>query len=171
MCPVLAGRVRRNYTPLDDACPVIIHISSSVGSKRGIGEGHRYTSPHMSATTLATPKSPAFYARISKKEKQAGKEHLWVERQEGDGRALGETIGWPEPTLYVDDGHSAWSGARRPGYEQMVADIKAGKIDGILIGAAFDRLSRSAQRDAAGVQVPEGPQASVCGRRGRAIWT
>jgi len=92
--------------------------------------------------TSTTPRKPGLYCRLSKKEKTRGHEHLTIDRQESNGRQLGDRLGWGEPVVYVDDGHSAWSGARRPDFDRLIADVESGAIDGILVGAGHDRLVR-----------------------------
>jgi site-specific DNA recombinase len=83
------------------------------------------------------------YARISYVRREDGtKERLGVERQVPPCRALCERNGWTvvEP-VYEDNDLSAFSGKRRPGYEQLLADTKAGRINVIVTWHA-DRLTR-----------------------------
>lgn len=58
-----------------------------------------------------------------------------------DCRALAERVGWPVIGEYVDNDVSAYSGKRRPRYRAMLADIKAGRVDAVLI-YHLDRLTR-----------------------------
>jgi len=88
----------------------------------------------------------AIYCRISRarrtdKDGRTVVETLGVERQEPPPRALVERMGGEVVKVYVDNDLSAYSGKRRPGYETMLADAKAGVIVGI---AAWhpDRLTR-----------------------------
>ncbi|WP_432169136.1 recombinase family protein [Streptomyces sp. 1222.5] len=50
-----------------------------------------------------------------------------VERQEGDGRARGRTLGWGEPCcVYVDNSRSAWQRNRkRPDWDRMLCTMDA----------------------------------------------
>jgi len=83
------------------------------------------------------------YARISYVRREDGtKERLGVERQVPPCRELARRKRWEvvEP-VYEDNDLSAYSGKRRPGYEQLLADAKAGRINVILAWHA-DRLTR-----------------------------
>jgi len=65
-----------------------------------------------------------------------------VERQEADCRTVASRLGWPVAQVYPDNSRSAWQRNRkRPAWEQMLADIQAGKIDGIIVYHG-DRLIR-----------------------------
>lgn len=66
------------------------------------------------------------YARIS--QDKAG-ESLGVERQMKDLRALAEREGWQVIAELTDNDVSAYSGARRPGYEQVLDLVRAGQVD------------------------------------------
>src|SRR6266511_4540947 len=73
------------------------------------------------------------YCRISRVRRQDGKvETLGVERQGPPSRALVERMGGTVAKVYVDNDISAYSGKRRPDYEAMLADVKAGAIAGIV---------------------------------------
>jgi len=82
----------------------------------------------------------AIYVRISKDDTDS---MLGVERQEAQCRVLIESRypGDHEIVVYCDNNRSAWSGARRPAYEQLMADMKAGKLD-LVVCYATDRLYR-----------------------------
>ena len=54
---------------------------------------------------------------------------------------MAERLGWPVHDVYEDNDTSAWSGRRRPEYERLCADIKAGIIDGLVVWHN-DRLHR-----------------------------
>lgn len=86
----------------------------------------------------SVPLRPAFYARIS--QDRAGLS-IGVRDQIEQGRAHLAKLGWPEPVIYEDNDISARSGRRRPGFEQMLADIQAGVVDG-LAARHLDRLLR-----------------------------
>ncbi len=81
----------------------------------------------------------AVYARISQDRIGAG---LGVDRQEQDCRALAEQRGWSVAQVYVDNDTSAYSRRSRPGYERMLTDIAAARID-VVIAWHADRLHRS----------------------------
>lgn len=84
------------------------------------------------------PQAPAIYARISlDRTGQA----LGVQRQIEACREQCEALGWPEPKVYSDNDISARSGKRRPGFEQLLADVQAGYVDG-LVAWHLDRVLR-----------------------------
>lgn len=85
--------------------------------------------------------SAAIYVRISRDSVGDG---AGVKRQEADCRALCERNGWPIHKVYSDASVSAFSGVRRPAYEQMCAAIMAGQIDRVVVWAV-DRLYRRPQ--------------------------
>lgn len=78
------------------------------------------------------------YARISRDQQGQG---LGVERQEDLCRKLAATLGVEVGRVYTDNDISAYSGRRRPAYEQMLADIEAGRVDVVLTNHS-DRLMR-----------------------------
>jgi|GEM_PF-3278584 len=82
----------------------------------------------------------AIYVRISKDDV---KNMAGVQRQEALCREL---IAQRYPgdhaiTVYCDNNISAWSGARRPAYERLMADMVAGSVD-LVVCYATDRLYR-----------------------------
>ena len=83
-------------------------------------------------------RAAAIYARISSDQEGTG---LGVARQVKECRALAERLGWPVLAEYVDNDISAYSGKRRPEYRRMLADVKAGRVDAVLI-YHLDRLTR-----------------------------
>jgi DNA invertase Pin-like site-specific DNA recombinase len=85
------------------------------------------------------PQAAAVYARISS---DPGGTRLGVERQIEDCEALAGSLGWTVAEVYVDNDVSAYSGRRRPEYERLCDDIKAGTVDGLLVWHP-DRLHRS----------------------------
>ena len=81
----------------------------------------------------------AVYCRIS--DDREGRA-LGVARQEQDCRALAGRKGWPVGGLYVDNDISAADAKkRRPEYERLLGDIKAGLVDALIVWDA-DRLHR-----------------------------
>ncbi|ABQ73342.1 MULTISPECIES: recombinase family protein [Mycobacterium] len=84
-----------------------------------------------------TPVRAAVYLRIS--EDRSG-EQLGVARQREDCLKLCGQRKWV-PVEYLDNDVSASTGKRRPAYEQMLADITAGKIAAV-VAWDLDRLHR-----------------------------
>lgn len=82
----------------------------------------------------------AIYVRISKDDTDS---MLGVERQEAQCRDL-IAMRYPGDhaiEVYSDNNRSAWSGARRPAYERLMADLMAGRLD-LVVCYAADRLYR-----------------------------
>jgi site-specific DNA recombinase len=83
-------------------------------------------------------RSAAIYCRISQDREGAG---LGVARQRQDCEALAQQRGWEVYSVYVDNDLSAYSGKPRPAYERMLADIKDGVVDAVIVWHS-DRLHR-----------------------------
>ncbi|GAA1209170.1 recombinase family protein [Microbacterium maritypicum] len=79
------------------------------------------------------------YARIS--QDQLGDE-LGVGRQTADCQAEAARRGWPVDEVYIDNDVSATRSKRRPAYERMLADVRAGHITAIVVWDV-DRLTRT----------------------------
>lgn len=79
----------------------------------------------------------AIYARISSDDGTA----LGVARQVEDCERLAVELGWEVAEVYVDNDVSAYSGKKRPAFERMVADLRDGYRDGVLV-YHLDRLTR-----------------------------
>lgn len=80
------------------------------------------------------------YCRISQDRTGAG---LGVERQRKDCEELAERHGWDAVEVYVDNDVSAYrKGKKRPGYQQMLADLDQG-VATIVVAWHTDRLHRS----------------------------
>ncbi|MFI5100797.1 MAG: recombinase family protein, partial [Actinomycetes bacterium] len=80
----------------------------------------------------------ALYARISS---DPTGQALGVERQLADLRKLAKREGW-EPVEYVDNHVSAYKDhARRPAFERLLADAKAGRVQ-VIAAWHVDRLAR-----------------------------
>src|SRR5664280_2680643 len=77
------------------------------------------------------------YCRISKADPNQPK----VEIQEQDCRRLAELSGYEVTKVYVDDGISASTFTIRPGWNQLLADITANKID-IILATEEERFAR-----------------------------
>lgn len=85
------------------------------------------------------PSATAIYCRISRDRRE---EELGVKRQQEDCVALCERRGWPVAGVYIDNDVSAFGKKRRPQYEQLLADLRAGKVDSVVVWHP-DRLHRS----------------------------
>lgn len=81
----------------------------------------------------------AIYCRISKDREGAG---LGVQRQEEDCRQLAASLGWTVAGVYTDNDISAYSGRRRPQYQQLLQRMEGGTLQGV-IAWHTDRLHRS----------------------------
>jgi len=64
-----------------------------------------------------------------------------VQRQIADCERIAQQRGWVVAERYVDDDISAWSGKRRPEFERLLADLRAGAVRGVLV-YHLDRLTR-----------------------------
>jgi site-specific DNA recombinase len=84
------------------------------------------------------PKAAAIYARISSDPEG---DRLGVTRQVEDCRAMAERRGWPVADTYIDDDTSAYSGRVRPEYRRMLADMRSGSVDAVVVWH-MDRLHR-----------------------------
>lgn len=81
----------------------------------------------------------SIYVRISEDRDGGG---LGVERQEKDCRALAKRNDWEVAKVYEDNDLSASKkGVKRPAYEQLLADIEAGKVRRLIVDKS-DRLYR-----------------------------
>lgn len=84
----------------------------------------------------------AVYVRISDARERDGEVGtIGVERQEQACRERVAQLGGQVAEVYRDNNKSAWSGKRRPAYERMLDDIKAGKVDAVIVWHE-DRLTR-----------------------------
>jgi DNA invertase Pin-like site-specific DNA recombinase len=84
------------------------------------------------------PQSAAIYARISSDRDGL---QLGVQRQVQDCRALAERQGWTVAQEYIDDDVSAFKGKPRPEYRRLLADIRRGARDAVIVWN-LDRLHR-----------------------------
>jgi DNA invertase Pin-like site-specific DNA recombinase len=66
---------------------------------------------------------------------------LGVVRQEDLCRKLAADKGWPVVGVYTDNDLSAYAGAPRPGYGQLIEDLESGVVDAVLV-VDQDRLTR-----------------------------
>lgn len=83
-------------------------------------------------------RTAAIYARIS--DARDG-DTAGVDRQVKDCQALADERGWTVVGTFVDNSTSAYSGKRRPAYEDMLAAVKRGEVD-VIVCWATDRLYR-----------------------------
>lgn len=81
---------------------------------------------------------PVIYARISQDRTGAG---VKVAAQVADGKELCGRLGLPEPAVLSDNDLSAYSGKPRPGYDKLLAGLKSGEYN-VLIVWHVDRLYR-----------------------------
>jgi site-specific DNA recombinase len=78
------------------------------------------------------------YIRISKTKREL----LDAQRQQPPCEAFCAAQGWQVVEVYIDDNRSAWrEGVRRDDFERLLADVRAGRIDGI-VSWQMDRLLR-----------------------------
>jgi DNA invertase Pin-like site-specific DNA recombinase len=84
------------------------------------------------------PTSAAIYARISSDRDGL---QLGVQRQVQDCEAEADRRGWTVAHVYVDDDVSAYKGKPRPAYQQLLADLRRGVRDAVIVYNA-DRLHR-----------------------------
>ncbi|MGW2720872.1 recombinase family protein [Streptomyces sp. NPDC001492] len=89
--------------------------------------------------TPGIPTRAIIYCRISRDREGAG---LGVERQREDCEALAKSIGIEVVEVLTDNDLSAYSGKPRPGYQKLLAELRAGRADTVLAWHT-DRLHRS----------------------------
>jgi DNA invertase Pin-like site-specific DNA recombinase len=80
----------------------------------------------------------AIYARISSDREGL---QLGVLRQIEDCQALADRRGWHVAKVYTDDDVSAYTGKPRPAYQQLLADLRRGERDAVIVWN-LDRLHR-----------------------------
>ncbi|MGV9282102.1 recombinase family protein [Streptomyces sp. NPDC003730] len=93
----------------------------------------------MANDALGIPTRALIYCRISRDREGAG---LGVERQREDCEALAKQLGIEVVAVYSDNDLSAYSGKPRPGYKQLLDDLREGRADTVLAWHT-DRLHRS----------------------------
>ena len=79
------------------------------------------------------------YVRISR---DTVGQSLGVQRQLSDCTDLAQTLDWEVVDTYTDNDRSAYKGTPRPEYDRLLADLEAGRINGVLAWHP-DRLHRS----------------------------
>ncbi|GHH77559.1 hypothetical protein GCM10018793_25920 [Streptomyces sulfonofaciens] len=88
---------------------------------------------------LTGTRRAAIYCRISQDRGGAG---LGVARQEEDCRALCARLGWDVIAVHTDNDVSAYSGATRPEWTELLGAVRRGEIDAIAVWHV-DRMTRS----------------------------
>ncbi|MEU0370659.1 recombinase family protein [Streptomyces sp. NPDC006283] len=88
---------------------------------------------------VSIPTRAIIYCRISRDREGAG---LGVERQREDCEQLATQLGIEIVAVYDDNDLSAYSGKPRPGYRQLLEDLREGRADTVLAWHT-DRLHRS----------------------------
>ncbi|MQS06097.1 recombinase family protein [Streptomyces alkaliphilus] len=81
----------------------------------------------------------AIYCRISQDRGGAG---LGVARQEEDCRALAARRGWEVVAVHTDNDVSAYTGAPRPAWRELLSDVTDGHVNAVVCWHV-DRLTRS----------------------------
>lgn len=94
-------------------------------------------------------RNPVSYARISKD--KTGEE-LGVQRQDQDTDALAARHGMTVRRRFVDNDLSATHGGARPDYAELLAAIRRGEVDVVLV-YALGRLWRNRAERAAGIEL------------------
>ena len=89
---------------------------------------------------MPAAKRVAAYARVSTNKEQ--QEESYETQKAVYQKMIEETPGWEFAGIYADKGKTATSVKRRPGFQQMIADAEAGKIDIILV-KSISRFSRN----------------------------
>lgn len=88
--------------------------------------------------SVQIPKRAAIYARISKSDSNVDK----VENQVAELKALAKAVGYEVAAVFEDDDISAYKGEkRRPGFDQMLGQIKDKKFD-VIMATEPQRLTR-----------------------------
>ncbi|MBS4103002.1 recombinase family protein [Tsukamurella paurometabola] len=102
-------------------------------------------------SSIRQVRSAAVYARISS---DPTGQSLGVQRQLEDCRSLAQSRGWDVGEEYVDNDFSAYSGKSRPAYQRMLADLRSGARDAVIV-YNLDRLHRQPSELEAFVEVCE----------------
>lgn len=89
-------------------------------------------------TDPADPQLACIYCRMSEDREGGG---LGIDRQREDCEALATQLGLAVVRTYTDNDLSAYSGKPRPGYQQMLDDLRNGRY-GTVISWHTDRLHR-----------------------------
>jgi site-specific DNA recombinase len=84
------------------------------------------------------PTRAALYLRISS---DPSHNELGIDRQRTQCLEAAARLGWTITATYIDDDVSAFSRKRRPAFQELLADVRAGLWDGVMAWR-YDRLSR-----------------------------
>ncbi|MER5715681.1 recombinase family protein [Streptomyces sp. NPDC002132] len=87
----------------------------------------------------ADPQLACIYCRMSEDREGGG---LGIDRQREDCEQLAASLGLTVVRIYTDNDLSAYSGKPRPGYQQMLDDLRTG-LYGTVLAWHTDRLHRS----------------------------
>ncbi len=93
----------------------------------------------MAINVLAVPTRAIIYCRMSSDREGAG---LGIERQRDDCEELAKHLGIEVFAIYEDNDLSAYSGKPRPGYKQLLCDLRDKRAD-VVLAWHTDRLHRS----------------------------
>lgn len=104
------------------------------------------------------PRRCGIYLRISRDDAEV--KGLGVARQSEDCQALARARSWVIVDVYTDNDVSAFSGRRRPAYEQLLDDLRSGRIDAVVAWHP-DRLHRSPRELEGFIDVVEQAGAAV----------
>jgi site-specific DNA recombinase len=85
------------------------------------------------------PTRALIYTRISRDDSGEGAAN---ERQEADCRTLAGLRGWSVVGVEADISVSAYSGKRRPGWERVLAKVRAREVD-VVLAWHMDRITRT----------------------------
>lgn len=100
----------------------------------------------------ATDKITALYCRLSVEDMKDNKDNKNGEKAADESNSIqtqkmillqyAKQDHFPNPTFFVDDGYSGVDFDNRPGFQQMLAEIEAGRV-GVLITKDLSRLGRN----------------------------
>lgn len=104
----------------------------------------------MPLTANSDTRDFGIYCRISQDRGRLG---FGVDRQEADGRAAAERLGYPPERIrvYRDNDISARSGRRRPGHERLMTDVDRGALGGFW-AYSMSRLWKKGRQRADGIE-------------------
>lgn len=95
------------------------------------------------SSDMPTNLNAAIYARLSdRRDDGTADTSPAVARQLRLSRQLADAAGLTVIAEHIDDGVSGWSGAARPGFDKLVADVATGRA-GVVVAYTPDRLARN----------------------------
>lgn len=100
-----------------------------------------YAAPTVDGGPMASQDPPRIgvYARLSV---DRDGDAASPDRQVADCRSMVDGRGWQVAEVYIDRNLSGFTGERRPAFDRMLADLEAGRLDGVAAWK-LDRLSRN----------------------------